>query len=88
MAGRIDRARREAICGCAESLHFDAAVGLNYVSFLQRRGSGARAEAVLTELSAPLANEFGYLDGVGAGQAESSGLGRRAGSFRDDSPRR
>ncbi len=49
-SGSIELAEKQ-YADALRASNFDPAVGLNYVGFLQRRGSGARAEAVLTELS-------------------------------------
>jgi tetratricopeptide (TPR) repeat protein len=49
-SGSIELAEKE-FADAMRASNFDAAVSMNYVAFLQRRGSTARAEDVLTQLS-------------------------------------
>jgi Tfp pilus assembly protein PilF len=49
-SGKIELADRE-YSDAMRTSNFNVAPGLNYVAFLQRRGSGTRAEEVLTDLA-------------------------------------
>ena len=49
-SGSVDLAEKE-FADATKASNFDADVGLNYIAFLERRGSIGRAEDVLTELA-------------------------------------
>ena len=49
-SGSVDLAEKE-FADATKASNFDANVGLNYIAFLERRGSIGRAEDVLTELA-------------------------------------
>src|SRR5262249_44393054 len=48
--GSIELAEKQ-FANATKASSFDPAVGLNYVAFLRRRGSAARAEDVVTEMA-------------------------------------
>jgi tetratricopeptide (TPR) repeat protein len=58
--GKIELADKQ-FADATKVSNFDAAVGLGYVGFLQRRGSSARAEDVLTELAGRQPNDIRVL---------------------------
>ena len=49
-SGKIELADKQ-YSDAMRASNFNPAVGLNYVAFLQRRGSGSRAEDVLADLA-------------------------------------
>jgi tetratricopeptide (TPR) repeat protein len=59
-SGSIELAEKQ-YADALRASNFNPTVGLNYVAFLQRRGSRARAEDVLTELSTRLPNNLDVL---------------------------
>lgn len=58
--GKIELADKQ-FADATKVSNFDAAIGLSYVGFLQRRGSSARAEDVLTELAGRQPNDIRVL---------------------------
>src|SRR5262245_1584657 len=58
--GKIELADKQ-FADATKASNFDAAIGLGYVGFLQRRGSSARAEDVLTELAGRQPNDIRVL---------------------------
>jgi tetratricopeptide (TPR) repeat protein len=58
--GKIELADKQ-FADATKVSNFDAGIGLGYVGFLQRRGSSARAEDVLTELAGRQPNDMRVL---------------------------
>src|SRR5262245_6519317 len=58
--GKIELADKQ-FADATKASNFDAGIGLSYVGFLQRRGSSARAEDVLTELAGRQPNDIRVL---------------------------
>ena len=59
-SGSIELAEKQ-FADATKASNFDAAVGLNFVSFLQRRGNIGRAEDLLTELASRWPNNIAIL---------------------------
>jgi putative PEP-CTERM system TPR-repeat lipoprotein len=62
--GKIELADKQ-FADAIKTSNFDSTIGLNYVSFLQRRGNVARAEDVLTELAGRQPNNVQILAALG-----------------------
>src|SRR5215468_664263 len=58
--GKIELADKQ-FADATKVSNFDAGIGLSYVGFLQRRGSSARAEDILTELAGRQPNDIRVL---------------------------